>query len=261
MRNSLRFSRLNFKNVFQLELPTPPSVTFSKASVFEPRVPCLRRHIKQPDSTLSQSEELKGSVCLRNVHILAPEAVKRGTLVEMRCHYDLEQETLYSVKWYRGDREFCRYSPREVPPLKVFPIPGIEVEDRRSTLARNPEQVVGSPNKRLSDARSFSSCSPLESLFFSSGYQFFKRCRVPSPLLLNDSVSYCSQSRSATDFSFSEFVTENKHNCFHRTLNYSELFYKTKTESKPLSLSLREHVVPSILDIVTILVIIVIDIP
>lgn len=62
------------------------------------------------------------------MHVVVPEAVERGSKVEMRCLYDLEQEDLYSVKWYRGDREFYRYSPRDVPPLRIFGIPGIEVD-------------------------------------------------------------------------------------------------------------------------------------
>ncbi|XP_013176305.1 PREDICTED: uncharacterized protein LOC106124311 isoform X1 [Papilio xuthus] len=78
---------------------------------------------------------LQGMVCLRNVHLVVPESVERGSRVEMRCLYDLEQEVLYTVKWYRGDREFCRYSPRDVPPLKIFRIPGIDV-DREATDAQ-----------------------------------------------------------------------------------------------------------------------------
>ncbi|XP_041985512.1 uncharacterized protein LOC121737844 [Aricia agestis] len=60
--------------------------------------------------------------------MVIPEAVERGTPVVIKCMYDLEKEDLYQVKWYRGDREFCRYSPRDVPPLKIFPINGIEVD-------------------------------------------------------------------------------------------------------------------------------------
>lgn len=79
---------------------------------------------------------IQNSLCLRNVHMIVPESVERGSKVEMKCLYDLEQEELYSVKWYRGDREFCRYSPRDVPPLKVFPIPGIEVNRDASDAER-----------------------------------------------------------------------------------------------------------------------------
>lgn len=60
--------------------------------------------------------------------MMIPEAVERGKPAVIKCMYDLEKEDLYQVKWYRGDREFCRYSPRDVPPLKVFPISGIDVD-------------------------------------------------------------------------------------------------------------------------------------
>ncbi|KAL3613071.1 hypothetical protein CASFOL_043088 [Castilleja foliolosa] len=73
--------------------------------------------------------------------MVIPEAVERGSTVEMRCQYDLEQEVLYSVKWYRGDREFCRYSPRDVPPLKIFPIPGIEVNVSVFTYSSSDEPI------------------------------------------------------------------------------------------------------------------------
>ncbi|RVE52644.1 hypothetical protein evm_002763 [Chilo suppressalis] len=74
------------------------------------------------------SEQLHGLLCLRNVHVKVPESAERGKKVEMKCLYDLEGDVLYTVKWYRGDREFSRYSPRDVPPLKVFRIPGIDVD-------------------------------------------------------------------------------------------------------------------------------------
>ncbi|CAG9578642.1 unnamed protein product [Danaus chrysippus] len=69
-----------------------------------------------------------GTFSLKNVYMMIPEAVERGKPAVIKCMYDLEKEDLYQVKWYRGDREFCRYSPRDVPPLKVFPISGIEVD-------------------------------------------------------------------------------------------------------------------------------------
>ncbi|CAG9113794.1 unnamed protein product [Plutella xylostella] len=80
------------------------------------------------------STYLVRGLSLRDVRLVAPDAAARGSPVLMRCLYSLEQEMLYSVKWYRGDREFCRYSPRDVPPLKVFHIPGIDVLPRRAVL-------------------------------------------------------------------------------------------------------------------------------
>jgi len=31
------------------------------------------------------------------------------------------------VKWYKGRREFYRYTPKETPPMKVFHFPGVKV--------------------------------------------------------------------------------------------------------------------------------------
>ncbi|CAK1579657.1 unnamed protein product [Parnassius mnemosyne] len=39
---------------------------------------------------------------------------------------------LYSVKWYRGNHEFFRYTPMEEPDLRIFGLPGIYVDMNRS---------------------------------------------------------------------------------------------------------------------------------
>lgn len=47
----------------------------------------------------------------------------------LTCNYDMENDTLYSVKWYKGRREFYRYTPKENPAMKVFPSQsGLNVE-------------------------------------------------------------------------------------------------------------------------------------
>ena len=40
----------------------------------------------------------------------------------------MEGDTLYSVKWYRNEREFFRYVPNDRPKLQIFPQHGIRVE-------------------------------------------------------------------------------------------------------------------------------------
>ncbi|ALC39900.1 beat-Ib, partial [Drosophila busckii] len=60
------------------------------------------------------------AVGLRNVNVRIPSAVKRGDNALLICNYDLENETLYAVKWYRGRREFYRYTPKENPAWKIF---------------------------------------------------------------------------------------------------------------------------------------------
>lgn len=65
---------------------------------------------------------------LRDVHINVPLAVRRGDDAHLLCNYNLENDTLYSVKWYKGRREFYRYLPKENPAMKLFPLAGINVE-------------------------------------------------------------------------------------------------------------------------------------
>ncbi|XP_046388022.1 uncharacterized protein LOC124157390 [Ischnura elegans] len=75
---------------------------------------------------------------LRNVRLSMPPAVVRNSEIVIVCHYDLEDDHLYTVKWYRGGREFFRYTPMEDPPVKVFPIHGLHLDKNKS----NAHQVV-----------------------------------------------------------------------------------------------------------------------
>jgi len=46
----------------------------------------------------------------------------------------MEDEKLYSVKWYKDGHEFYRYLPRDHPPATLFPLPGINVDVRNETF-------------------------------------------------------------------------------------------------------------------------------
>lgn len=58
---------------------------------------------------------------LRDVRVSVPAAVKRGDSVNLICNYNLENDTLYTIKWYKGKREFYRYTPKENPAARTFP--------------------------------------------------------------------------------------------------------------------------------------------
>lgn len=68
------------------------------------------------------------SVGLRDVRVVIPAAVKRGDNALLICNYDMEGDSLYSVKWYKGKREFYRYTPKEPQFMKTFIQSGINVE-------------------------------------------------------------------------------------------------------------------------------------
>lgn len=64
---------------------------------------------------------------LRDVRVKIPTAARKSDNVVLNCYYDMEGDSLYSVKWYKGRREFYRYSPKENPAMKTFPIGGVHV--------------------------------------------------------------------------------------------------------------------------------------
>lgn len=68
----------------------------------------------------------------------------RGENAQLYCHYDLEGDVLYSVKWYKDDEEFYRYMPESSSssssssnsPQSIFPRPGICVDPTNSNASR-----------------------------------------------------------------------------------------------------------------------------
>lgn len=57
-----------------------------------------------------------------------PAAVRAGENVLLACHYDMQGDVLYSIKWYKGRREFYRYTLKENPAKKVFKVAGMTVD-------------------------------------------------------------------------------------------------------------------------------------
>ncbi|XP_040074269.1 signal-regulatory protein beta-2-like [Ixodes scapularis] len=56
-----------------------------------------------------------------------PAYAVSGGSARLRCRFRLGDSPLYSVKWYKGTREFFRYVPSENPPKKYFILSGIRV--------------------------------------------------------------------------------------------------------------------------------------
>ena len=57
-----------------------------------------------------------------------PQHVALNETVRMVCNFNLDQETLYSVKWYKDGHEFYRYEPNETPDVQVYPLEGVFVD-------------------------------------------------------------------------------------------------------------------------------------
>ncbi|XP_053605414.1 uncharacterized protein LOC128672342 [Plodia interpunctella] len=75
-----------------------------------------------------------GVTSLRDVKLLVkPPVVIRNGTAALICSRDMQDAPLYSVKWYRGNHEFYRYTPLETPQTRVFGLPGIFVDMNNST--------------------------------------------------------------------------------------------------------------------------------
>ncbi|XP_013792875.2 uncharacterized protein LOC106476794, partial [Limulus polyphemus] len=69
---------------------------------------------------------------LRIIKLDIPKNVRLAREVTLSCMYDLEEDNLYSVKWYKDDLEFFRYVPKEIPQRQFFPLDGINIDFTRS---------------------------------------------------------------------------------------------------------------------------------
>ncbi|KAG8186974.1 hypothetical protein JTE90_005747 [Oedothorax gibbosus] len=90
--------------------------------------------------------------CLRLVSLHVPTRVIVGETIKLSCGYDLEDDKLYSIKWYRDDVEFFRYVPRDVPPGQFFPLQGVTVDAKRlvsATAILRSERLSRAVGKRI----------------------------------------------------------------------------------------------------------------
>ena len=73
---------------------------------------------------------------LEKVNIHVPTAVKLGGNTIISCESDLVDMDLYQVKWYKGKREFFRFTSKEIPSIKIFPRTGIHVNVGRKDKSK-----------------------------------------------------------------------------------------------------------------------------
>lgn len=71
--------------------------------------------------------------CLKLMELSVPTHKLVGEEVKLVCKFDMEGDTLYSVKWYRNEQEFYRFVPNDRPKLQIFPQKGIRVERSKSS--------------------------------------------------------------------------------------------------------------------------------
>lgn len=73
--------------------------------------------------------------CLRMSGVWVPPVAVSGTEVKFTCHYETSpsvNDTLYSLKWYRGHDQFYEYIPKNKPPMKVYESAHVHVDKSQS---------------------------------------------------------------------------------------------------------------------------------
>ncbi|XP_065347134.1 uncharacterized protein LOC135944243 isoform X1 [Cloeon dipterum] len=74
----------------------------------------------------------KGTFGLHLINVSVPRYAELHETLTMSVHYELDDASLHSVKWYKDDYEFFRYSPDHNS--MNFPVPGIKIDMSRSDM-------------------------------------------------------------------------------------------------------------------------------
>jgi hypothetical protein len=85
----------------------------------------------------TQKRRVISASFVRNIKLLNVRIANHtvlGTSTKLECTYDLQGETLYSVKWYKDGDEFFRYLPKSVPKIQVFEKQGIYIDVSTSPM-------------------------------------------------------------------------------------------------------------------------------
>ncbi|XP_050536926.1 uncharacterized protein LOC126903046 [Daktulosphaira vitifoliae] len=70
---------------------------------------------------------------LKMLKLDVPSWVDYKDSATLNCHYDTGGDRLYSVKWYKDDNEFFRYTPELSPNTMVYDLDGVHVDKEKSS--------------------------------------------------------------------------------------------------------------------------------
>lgn len=80
------------------------------------------------------------------------DVTSNTTNVQLKCNYDLDGDSLYSIKWYKDRREFYRFHPDEKPSATTFPVNGVNVYvtfDLKSSWSKKAKNFFTSTEREI----------------------------------------------------------------------------------------------------------------
>ncbi|CAH1188799.1 unnamed protein product [Phyllotreta striolata] len=93
--------------------------------------------MEKHDAILSLVYFASCTSAFRLTSMSAPKVADLRDIMELDCHFDMGQEELYAVKWYKDDQEFFRYMPRGQQETRLFPVPGVKLDTRSVDCNKN----------------------------------------------------------------------------------------------------------------------------
>jgi hypothetical protein len=69
-----------------------------------------------------------GVLSLKLLRVVIPPYILHGEVALLQCQYELENDRLYSVKWYKDNEEFYRFMPNATPRKHSYLLEGIRVD-------------------------------------------------------------------------------------------------------------------------------------
>ncbi|VEN51559.1 unnamed protein product, partial [Callosobruchus maculatus] len=73
-----------------------------------------------------------GNSGLKWVRVAVPQYRIPGESATFHCDYDLGNDTLYAVKWYKEHEEFYRFVPKARPQKTWYKVEGVHVDTSKS---------------------------------------------------------------------------------------------------------------------------------
>lgn len=64
---------------------------------------------------------------LKSVKANVPRYQFPGGTAQLQCDYDLGNDTLYALKWYKDHEEFYRFVPKAVPQINSYETEGVHI--------------------------------------------------------------------------------------------------------------------------------------
>lgn len=93
---------------------------------------CFHKHCNYYQSDVSELPYFvagsPNSGSLKWVRVNVPQYRIPGEMAQLQCDYDLGNDTLYAIKWYKDHEEFYRFVPKATPQMNSYKLEGVQVD-------------------------------------------------------------------------------------------------------------------------------------